>query len=165
MLQNPSGNKKGISIIEMLVAVAILGVTLTSIFGLINFSLTAANLTKQTTQANALAQETMEAVRSFRDRTVWNGDGLGTLTVGSAYHQEKTATTPLEWTLLLGQETIDIFTREVVFATAYRDINDNIIDSGTEDPATKKATVAVFWQERGRNHKVELVNYFTNWQE
>ena len=164
MLQNPAGNKKGISIIEMLVAVAILGVTLTSIFGLINFSLTAANLTKQTTQANALAQETMEAVRSFRDRTVWNGDGLGILTVGSAYHPEKTVA-PFEWTLLLGQETIDIFTREVVFATVYRDINDNIVDSGTEDPATKKAMVAVFWQERGRDHKIELVTYFTNWQE
>ncbi len=143
--------------IEMLIVIAILAITLTSLLGLASFSLGATSLIKQTTQANALAQETMEAVRNFRDQTSWATNGLGVLTLGVAYHTEKSAGIPLKWSLISGEEQIGIFTRKVVFEKIYRD--------GSEDPDTKKTTVTVFWQERERTHKVELVTYFTNWQQ
>ena len=163
MSQIFNGNR-GISIIEILVVVFIISVTLTSLLGLIGFSLGAASLMKQTTQANFLGQETMEAIRNFRDNTSWNTNGLGTLTLNSLYHPEKTAETPPKWNLVSGGEVLGIFTRKVVFEKVYRDGNDNIAESGTEDPNTKKATVTVSWQERRRSHQVKIVTYLTNWK-
>ena len=164
MSQIFNGNK-GISIIEILVVVFIISVTLTSLLGLIGFSLGAASLMKQTNQANFLAQETMEAVRNFRDNTSWNTNGLGTLTLNSPYHPEKTADIPPKWNLVSSEEPLGIFNRKVVFEKVYRDGNDNIAQSGSEDPNTKKATVTVSWQERGRSHQIEIITYLTNWQE
>jgi len=151
--------------IEMLVVVFILGVTLSSLFGLIGFSLRASSLVEQSIQANALAQGVMEAVRDFRNQNSWSVSGLGALSVGAAYYPEKTGSVPPEWNLVLGQEAVGIFTKQVIFETVYRDSNDDIAESGIEDPYTKKAIVIVSWQERGRDQQVELVSYFTNWQE
>ena len=82
MLQNQTGNKpsqvfrqkiwageKGISIIEILVVIAILGVVLTSLLGLVSFSLKGSNLIKQNHQANNFAQEIIEVVRKEIYRT------------------------------------------------------------------------------------------------
>ncbi|MDP2864353.1 MAG: hypothetical protein Q8N73_01680 [bacterium] len=163
MFQISNGNK-GISVVEILVAIAILLIISTSLLGLINFSLRAVSLTKQTTKANTLAQEAMEAVRNFRDQTSWEDNGLGNLTAGVAYHPQKTADLPPKWVLVSGEETIDIFTRKVVFETVYRDENDDIAQFGAEDPDTQKATVTVSWTERGKAHQLVLVTYFTNWK-
>jgi len=151
--------------IEMLVVIAILGVTLSSLFGLVGFSLRASSLVEQSTQANALAQGVMEVVRDFRNQNSWSASGLGALSVGIAYHSEQTGDETPEWDLVLGQATAGIFTKQVIFETVYRDSNDDIAESGIEDPYTKKATVTVSWQERGRDQQVELVSYFTNWKE
>lgn len=156
---------KGVSVIEILVVVAILGVALVSISDLVNLSLKSSQLSKQTVLANSLSQEAMEAVRSFRDETSWLDNGLGSLTIGTAYHPEKTVGSPPDWNLVLGEETIDIFTRKIVFETVYRDGSANIADSGVEDPETKKVRVTVLWQERGKSHQTELITYFTNWQQ
>jgi type II secretory pathway pseudopilin PulG len=156
---------KGISILEILVVIAIIAVTFTSLLGLASFSLGTASLIKQTTQANMLAQGTMEAVRNFRDQTSWDVDGLGTLLTGTPYYLEKSADNPPKWILIQGEETIDIFKRKVIFNDVMRDANDNIVESGgTNDPDTKKVIVTVSWQERGRNHQVELITYLTNWK-
>jgi len=46
-----------------------------------------------------------------------------------------------------------------------RDSNSNIVESGgTNDPNTKKVTVTVSWEERGRDHKLEIFTYLTNWK-
>lgn len=165
MQQKQLGNKKGISAIEILIVVSIIVVALTALLGLVSFSLKSSNLIKHTVQANALAQETMEAVRNLRDQTSWDNDGLGTFAVNTAYHPEKTSTVPPEWTLLSGEEIIGIFSRKVVFGKIFRDANDDIADSGTEDTNTKIATTTVSWEKRGGTHQVEIVSYFTNWQQ
>ena len=166
MLQNRNGNNpKGIGMIEILVVVAILAITLTSLLGLVNFSLGAAALIKQTTQANSFAQEAVEQVRNFRDQTSWDNDGLGTLTADTAYHAEKTSDASPEWILVTGEESVGIFVRKIVFSRVWRDGNDNIADSGTEDGDTKKVTVIVSWEKKGRAHQIELITYLTNWQQ
>jgi len=67
MPQTLNGNKAGFSIIEMLIAIAILAMALTALLGMASFSLGIQGLVRQTTQADNLAQEAMEAVRSIRD--------------------------------------------------------------------------------------------------
>lgn len=156
---------KGISMIEMLVVVAIVAVTLTTLLGVATFSLKASGSLRGTTQANFLAQEVIEAVRNFRDGTDWATAGLGSLTIGSTYHPEKTTAIPKKWTMVSGEETIGIFKRKVVFERVWRDLNDNIADSGTQDLNTRKVTATVSWKYKGEDKNVELVTYLTNWKQ
>lgn len=164
MFQNLIGNKKGISIIEILAVVGIISIALSVLLGLASFSLGTIGLIKQTVKANFLAQETMEQSRNFRDRTLWNTDGLGKLIAGSNYYFQKSGS-PLKWQPVAETETIDGFGRKVVFADVMRDGNDNIaVLGGINDPDTKKVTVVVSWSEKGRSHQVELITYLTNWR-
>ena len=164
MSQNQFGNKKGISIIEILVVIAIIITALSSLLGLASFSLGVSTLIKQTNQANNLSQEVMEAVRNFRDGTSWDIDGLGKLATSTDYYPQATSS-PSKWQLVQGIENIDGFTRKVVFEDVMRDSNSNIVEAGTYDPNTKKVIVTVSWKERGREHKLEIFTYLTNWKQ
>ncbi len=154
---------RGITVVEILVVIVIVLVGMGGILGLVTFSLQVADVTSQTTEAALLSQATLESVRNFRDNTGWDTDGLGTLTVGTDYHPEKTGS-PAQWDMLAGTETMGMFTRRIVFSDVYRDANDNIATSGTLDPDTKGAVVRVSWQERGRTHQVQTTTYLTNWR-
>ena len=158
----PKKNIKGISVIEILIVIGILGVTLTSLLGLASFSLGGVGLLRNVTQANAIAQETMEAARNFRDQTSWNSSGIGTFPLESPYHPEITIDSL--WTLAAGEQVVEVYTRKVVFSRVYRDLNGNISSSGTEDTDTRKISVTVSWQERGGTRQIELITYFTNWK-
>lgn len=162
MFQHQFGNK-GISAIEILIAVFIIVVALSGLLRLISFSLGISTSIKQVARANDIAQETMEAVRNFRDNTVWDIDGLGTLVDETSYFPQKTNGTSTKWDLIQGEESIGGLNRKVVFEKVYRDANDNIAQTGSEDVDSKKVTVNVSWQEKGTTHQVELVSYLTNW--
>ncbi len=163
MYQNLSGNK-GITLIEILIVISIIGFALTGLLGLTSFSLNAASLTKQTFKANNLAQEMIEQLRSFRDATDWDTDGLGSAATGIDFHIEKSGT-PFTWQILEGTEFIDGFTRSMVIADGRRDSNDDIVETGgTVDPDTKKITALVSWQERDKSHEVQIITYLTNWK-
>jgi len=154
--------KKGISIVEILVIIAIIGIALVTLLGLATFSLRVSTLIKETTQAKDIVQETIEAVRNFRDGTNWDTNGLGTLTSGTAYYPRKSIDTPPKWQLIQGEETINGFTRKVVFSDVMRDGNDNVVEGGgTNDPNTKKMKVTVSW----KNKNIEIVTYLTNWKQ
>jgi len=171
MLQILIGNKKGPAcrqagslIVEVLVVIAIISFALASLLGLASFSLDASHLASQNTQAEALAQEAMEAVRNFRDGTSWDINGLGKLATSTDYYPKATSS-PFKWQLIQGQETINNFTRKIIFTSVQRDANSNIVASGgVNDPETKKASVSVAWTEKGRPHQVSISTYFTNWK-
>ncbi|KPJ73660.1 hypothetical protein AMJ48_00415 [Parcubacteria bacterium DG_74_1] len=154
-------NKKGISIIEILIVTAIIIVALIGLFGLVALSLRISTLTKETAQANNLAQETIEAVRNFRDGTSWDINGLGTLATSTAYHPEKSGDVPPKWQLILGEEIEGGFTRKVVFDEVCRDGDDNIVETGGEvDPNTRKIITTISWKDE----EVKVVTYLTNWR-
>ena len=153
---------RGVSVIEILIVIFVLAVAFVGILGLITFSLKVSNLTKETTQAVNIAQETFEAVRNFRDGKDWSIDGLGSLVVEAPYHPEKTMDIPPQWVLIQGEEIIDGFSRKVVFEEVFRDGNDDIVETGgVLDPDTKKATVTVSWKDK----EVKVATYFTNWEQ
>ena len=156
---------KGISIIEILISSFVIGSALVSILGLAAFSLTQSLIIKQTAVATALAQDLMEATRNFRDNTTWNTNGLGTLGLGVAYYAQKSSS-PVQWQMIQGTETVNGFSRNVTLGLLARDGNSNIVLSGgVTDPNAKKITVSVLWSERGRNHQVQLIDYVTNWRQ
>ena len=155
-------SERGILIVEVLVAVAIIAIAFTALLGLSAFSLNTSILAADTAQAAELAQEMIEAVRSFRDGTQWSIDGIGILTIGADYYPQ-TSGSPLVWQIVVGQETIDAFTRSIVFEDIMRDDDDNIVSGGgTDDPDTKKVTARVSWFQGGRTHQVEIITYIAN---
>jgi len=190
-LHHQIGNKhfpqQGVSIVEALIAIAVIIVALTSILSLITLSLVASSITKQTTRATLFAQDTMEATRNFRDGVDWNNDdladeydGLGVVSAGATYHLEQSTDSTPKWKLLAGNETIDEFTRSAVFRNVCRDTSSDditgitdtdgttttcVMNGGAYDADTKEVTVTVSWTERGRSHEVELVIYLTNWNQ
>jgi len=107
----------------------------------------------------------VEAVRSFRDGTDWDIDGLGVLNIGNVYHPEKSGDIPPAWLLLGGEETVNGFVRKVVFERVSRDPGTNNIEvvynPGNNDPDTRKVIVTVSWEDR----EVEIITYFTNWKQ
>jgi prepilin-type N-terminal cleavage/methylation domain-containing protein len=168
--------RNAFTIIELLVVIAIIGVALASLVGLAAFSLNTSIRTKAVTEATALAQEELEAVRNFRDTVSWGNDdpanrydGLGVVSLGTNYYPALSSAAPPDWMLLAGTETISGFTRRVVFSQIYRDdTSQNIVAPGCSgcslDPDTKSVTATVSWLERGTTRNVELTTYLTNWK-
>ena len=158
-------NNKGFSIIEILVAIFIVGVVFVSFLGIIFFSLRSSNFVERANRANFLAQEALEAARSFRDNTSWHEDGLGSLNAGVDYYPFLNSDIPPSWEIVLGQENMGIFTRKIVFQKVSRDPLtfeiESVYNSSNNDPDTIKAIVEVSFNLR----HIELVTYFTNWQE
>jgi len=163
---------RGIFIIELLVVILILGVGIAAALSFGVFSLRIASLQKQTTEASFLVQDALEGIKNYRDNTGWNDndpqdeyDGLGTVATAVAMHLKLSGGTPPRWQFLLGQETIGIFTREVVVNQVQRDGSDNIVESGgTLDTDTKKITVKVTWQGFGTTRELETITYLGNWR-
>jgi len=154
-------NQKSAFIIEILIVIAIIFIALTSLLGVATFSLRISTLMKETTKANLITQEVMEAVRNIRDD---NWAKISTdIVMGQAYYPEiDTNFSPPKWKLTLGEKTENGFTRKVIFSDVQRDTNDNIVEiGGTNDPNTKKATVTVSWRDK----KVQIVTYLTNWKQ
>lgn len=170
MPQILAGNKKGPACrqaggltVEILVVAAIIALALVGLSSLVSFSLDALHVSGQNIQAGALAQEEMEALRSFRDGAVW-ANGLGSAAVGTDYYLQKTADNPPQWQLVQGQETVSNFTRKIIFFEVQRDVIGNIVESyGVVDPETKKASVTVAWSDKNGPHQISLDTYFTNW--
>ena len=158
-------NSRGFSIIEIAIVIMIIGIAFVSLLNLNTFSLRVLTLNKETNQAEMIAQETFEATRNFRDRTVWATNGLGTLTAGSDYYPEIVqvgATTA--WNLALGTETIRAYTRKIVIDNVSRDpATDNIettYNPANDDPESRKVTSTVAWG----NRNISIISFLTNWQ-
>jgi prepilin-type N-terminal cleavage/methylation domain-containing protein len=156
---------KGFSIIEVLIAISLITIAFINFLGIVSFSLKSARFVKRVNQANFLAQETVEATRSFRDNATWGSDGLGGLLVDTDYYPSLTAVNTPSWSMTLGQEVIGDFSRKVVFYKVSRDPVsfdiESVYNSSNDDPNTRKAVATVYFDSRS----IELTTYFTNWQE
>jgi len=169
-------NKKGISVVELLVVAVIMAIGLVSLFNAVTSSLKISSLMKENDQAKELAQEAMEAVRSFRDGTDWDSNGLGTLIIDpfpKSFHPCNTNSLevacqtlddPPKWVLLPNEGIVGIFTRKVVFSKISRDPTSGNIESVYnpvhDDSNTRKVTATVSWG----TGKVEISTYLTNWR-
>jgi len=153
-------NHKGQSLLEVIVALAIfalIGAALAtmSIGGLATLTEGAAQ-----TEANAYAQEGLEAVRAIRDRA-WNE---------LIYTTSSVSVLNSQW-IFDGEDTSSTFgnyNRVLSFEPVCRDGSDNITTcpSTYTDIETKKVTSEVFWYPRANVlNSVKEVSYLTNWGE
>lgn len=166
-----TGNNRGFSMIEIVIAIFIIVVALGSILNVAVLSLKSSFDAKAALQAQSYAQEALEAVRNFRDGVAWNADdplneydGLGVAAKGVAYYISKSSDNPAKWKLVQGQETLGVFTRSIVFAQGLRDAQNNLVASGgTADPDTVRVAATVSWSEQGTARQSQLIMYLTNW--
>ena len=156
-----SNNQKGIGLIELLVAMAIIGLVVAALGGAGNFVLKINQQNKKSVAATFLAQEAMEAVRAVKEE---NWTLIADLTADAPYHPAKTGS-PLKWSLIANAENISGFTRQITAGSVYRDANDDIVASGGAlDPETKKITATISWNYNGKNYQTSLISFLSNWQ-
>lgn len=142
-------NKAGFGLLEIVVASAIVGV---SIFALSTAAVLSEKLQSQSAdkiRANFLAEEGIEVARFLRDKS-WNTN-LANLSQGTNYYINFSTTTS-QWNISQSLEPyiVSIFERKILVDPVYRDLNDNIVSSGgAEDLDSKKITAVVSWKERG----------------
>ena len=161
--RNNAKSEKGSLLVEIVVVGIIVG-SLTAILGIATMFLTTSHIVQETSKATALGQEAMEIVRNVRDGTDWAVDGLGILALSPAVYHPEQSGSPSKWILVSGSETIGAFARQIQFEEVSRDGNDDIAAVGAVDPDIVKTVVTVSWQERGRNHEVQVNGYFSDWR-
>ena len=150
--------KKGQSMLEIILALAIFSLIAATITSLAVGNIGALSQGGEHTEAQALAQEGIEAVRSIRDNA-WNTNIYTTSSVSRNNNQwvfDGEGTT----------ETIGKYTRTIYFSDVCRNGSDEIVDcpGSYTDVQSKLATVEVSWSPRsGVTNTVELFTYLTNW--
>lgn len=131
---------KGFFLVEVIIAASVFMLLVTAIAGTYLYGQESAVLSGNRTRAVMLAQEGIEAVRNIRD------DSFSNL-VDGAYGLDAAGG---EWNLVAGQDTISIFTRQIIISTI--------------DANRKNITVNVEWQQNAqRNGRISLATILSNW--
>ncbi len=125
---------KGFTILEVVLAIFILTVAVFASFSLVEQTITAASLNQSRLVAYYLAQEGVENVKNIRDENWLNYRSW-------------------DQGMETGEETVDRFTRETSIVERKDEDNNDYLE----------VKVIVQWSERGRDHKVEVINYLYNW--
>ena len=151
-------NQRGQSLLEVIVAMAIFGMIAAA---MISFAIGGFLSLKQggdQIEAEALAQQGIEAVRAIRD-SAWNK--LTYTTSSVAIVSSTWAFTGENTTSTIGQ-----YTRVISFENVCRDGSGNIAacPGASTDLQVKKATVTVTWSPRpGVTNSVQKITYLSNW--
>lgn len=139
-------NENGFSVVEILVAIAVLLASFVSVITAFQVAARHGRGTLENIQAAALAEEGVEAVTTLRDAG-WNN--LSSLITGTAYGLVFNGAV---WATTLIPQPIDgIFRRTIVLDDVYRRNSDKDIvassspDAKSIDSGTKKVTVRVSW--------------------
>ena len=135
--------EQGLSLVEIVIAAAIISVALVSIMQISGQSLVMSRQSVNIYTAATLLEEGAEAVRTVRDNG-WSN--ISALSDATNYYPTF-ATSTNTWSLSASTSTVGNFTRTVVFSPVYRDLSYNIATSGTAVTSIRLVTVTVSWKE------------------
>jgi len=153
-----SHNNDGFSILEAMIAIAVAILVFVGIYQITILSIRTTETNLKKTEAVHRAEELIEITRSLRNDG-WS-DSIGTLSPGTAYYL---VLEDGEWTFSsISPEETEVFTETIEVGDIYRDGDDNISQSGTLDPNTKKITATVSWNDRGVAREESIETYITN---
>lgn len=127
--------------VEILLAIALYGLLVTGVLGVLAVAQRNTSVTGERTRAVALAEEGLEVVANLRNASFSN---LANGTYGLALSGN-------QWTLSGSSDTSGIFTRQITISTV--------------DANRKQVTSTVTWQQDPqRTGTVSLVSYLSNWR-
>ena|SRR3989344_6807071 len=149
----------GLTLVEVLVAAAIILVFLIALFQVHSLYLRRAFLNIGSIKGALLAEEGLEAVRFLRDSS-WNTN-IVPLALGTNYNLVLQSNT---WSTTTASFFIDnTFERVIVFSSVNRDANGDIVSTGGAlDPGTKLVTVSVSWRRGEATTTKSVATYITN---
>ncbi|MFA6227348.1 MAG: prepilin-type N-terminal cleavage/methylation domain-containing protein [Candidatus Paceibacterota bacterium] len=157
--------KKGIGLVEVLVAVFIFSVILTTLITACNLYLSSAGSNLKFTKAAYLAEEGIEAVKTVRDAG-WSN--ISSLTSNIPYFLSFSTTTSV-WQitsekLSRAPEFSGDFDSSFTINSVSRNADGyhQISSGGVDDPNTKLLTVSVSWQDKGSTTTKSISTYITN---
>lgn len=151
-------NQKGQSLVEIIVALAFFSLVGAAIASMVLGSFNALNQGGDYVEAEALAQEAIEAVRSIHDRA-WNEN---------TFNKSAVEITGNKWAYT-GEGTEEIigkFIRKINFNNVCRDASNNIspCPASYADVHSKEVVVRVEWTaQSGVANYVERYTYISNW--
>jgi Tfp pilus assembly protein PilV len=160
MKNRSSLNKNlGISLVEVVIAATIIGTSIIFIVGVYGGMAKLSYRNTPRIQADMLAEEGIEAVRTMRDAG-WTSN-ISTLSTTTTY---RLAWTGSKWQATTSVALIDnTFDRTFKVTDVGRDSNFNVVSSGgTYDAGSKKVTVYVSWQDSGATSTKSLEDYIFN---
>lgn len=136
-------SQKGITAVEILIAVSIAAVVLvTASYSIFNFVNSAREVAEKT-QALYLAEDGLELTRYVRDNAWTN---ISTLSLNTPYYLDATSSYVH---ITTSPETVGNFSRSIAFQNVYRNSTDDIVASTTSgsvaDDKSKYVTVTVTW--------------------
>lgn len=153
-------NETGFTLIEALISISILLVLAVGSFSANSITTSSISLSQNRSQANLLAQETIDAVQSIRA-----GNFLS-LTNGT-FHP---VMGPSAWSLSPGSETIGKFTRSIIISPVFRAIScfaaicDIVSAGGIIDNGSFKVKVIVSWNETSIAKEIVLATLVSYWR-
>ena len=158
-------SSQGFSLIEIVIATAMLSIFLISITLQFKKILEVGVLSTRSIQTNYLLEEGIEAVKSLRDES-WSGK-IANLRVGTVYYLSWNGS---KWTTTTSAQVIDsTFTRSFTIASTTRDVNYDIVTSGgTDDVGARKVTMYVRWTPKNSSTvttdsiEAYIMNIFAN---
>jgi len=155
-LHKPPGSQLGISLIEVIIAIALFSIIASGVVVLALGSFRNTSLAEQETAAMQLLDQSVAAVESIRNQD-W-----GNLTEGSyglAYDGTNWA-----FVAVGSDDAPTPFNREITITNGQRD-NDNLVESGgSPDANTKKIELEVQWSSNTLANKTRTRTlYLTNW--
>jgi len=150
-------NKKGFGAIEIIIAAAIISITLFGLVSAFQNSLRVSRETGNKVQSGFLLEEGLEAARLMRDADWNNLNALATSTSYALLFENGS------WVATTTVQYIDNkFERTILVEDVYRDANDDISPSGTFDPDTKKVTVYLSWSRNNATTTQSAATYLSN---
>lgn len=150
---------QGMGLIEIIIAIGLIVVVFPATHLLTTLSAKAVYDNIRKVEAAYLGQEGIEAVRTMRNKS-WSAT-IAPLVIGTTYYPVISGN---EWTQTTTNQGLinGWYTRTITIARVYRDGNDNIKDTGTEDTNTRKITVRVNWTSNAIVQEVQFETYLTN---
>lgn len=152
----PSTHRSGQSLIEAILALALLAVVIggSLVVGVRSFD--ALERSRDMVTAAAIGQESVEALRALAAGS-WGSlaNGIYGLARGSN-----------GWSLVATPDIIDgRYTRTMTVASAFRNSSCALAQSGTNDPDAKRITVAVAWVSGGTTRTRTFTTHLANWRD
>lgn len=152
---------KGFGLLEIVIAVAIVGGALWALASVFLLAERAQELSREKLQAVFLAEEGLETLRYLRDAG-WN-QNTASLALDTDYYLAFASSTS-KWTVSSSPVPAvdEIFSRSFRVQAVLRDSGDNIAASGTNDPKTRKIVMNVVWSFQQSSESVSLEAYFAD---
>ncbi len=152
---------KGFGLLEIVIAVAIVGGALWALASVFLLAERAQELSREKLQAVFLAEEGLETLRYLRD-SGWSSN-IATLSINTDYYLSFDSGAS-QWSIVSTPpaKIEGVFERSFRIENVLRDSGANIAPVGTNDPETRKIIMNVAWSFQQSSENVSLEAYLAD---